>query len=235
MPATVIAERIGWTQSITVLRDRVRELRPVYLPPDPASRTAYDPGELAQCDLWFPPAGPAGAGQSGSPPVLVCRGYSRWLAGTMIRRREAADLISGQWEVLCQLGAVPRALVWDNEGAVGRLAAGRPSSPRRSRRSAGCWATRCDPEPAPGPGIEGHRRAGQRVPGDVVPARPHLHRPRRTSTPSWASGWPWPTAGSAAPGVRARPTDRRGPGGDGGPAADRRRPAGLARHGPAAA
>jgi transposase len=28
MPATVIAERIGWTQSITVLRDRVRELRP---------------------------------------------------------------------------------------------------------------------------------------------------------------------------------------------------------------
>ena len=37
MPATVIAERIGWTHSIRVLRDRVAELRPVYLPPDPAS------------------------------------------------------------------------------------------------------------------------------------------------------------------------------------------------------
>ena len=41
MPATVIAERIGWTRSMTVLKERVAELRPVYLPPDPASRTAY--------------------------------------------------------------------------------------------------------------------------------------------------------------------------------------------------
>jgi transposase len=30
MPATVIAERIGWTRSLTVLKERVRELRPVY-------------------------------------------------------------------------------------------------------------------------------------------------------------------------------------------------------------
>jgi transposase len=72
MPATVIAERVGWQNSITVLRERVRELRPAYLPPDPASRTSYEPGELAQCDLWFPPAGiPLGAGHCGSPPVLV--------------------------------------------------------------------------------------------------------------------------------------------------------------------
>ena len=37
MPATVIAERIGWDRSVRVLRDRVAELRPAYLPPDPAS------------------------------------------------------------------------------------------------------------------------------------------------------------------------------------------------------
>ena len=30
MPATVIAERIGWTRGITVLRERVAELRPAY-------------------------------------------------------------------------------------------------------------------------------------------------------------------------------------------------------------
>jgi transposase len=58
MPATVIAERIGWQRSIRVLRDRVAELRLAYLPPDPASRTAYAAGELAQCDLWFPPVTP---------------------------------------------------------------------------------------------------------------------------------------------------------------------------------
>ena len=51
MPATVIAERVGWERGLTVLKDRVRELRPAYLPPDPASRTAYDPGEVAQCDF----------------------------------------------------------------------------------------------------------------------------------------------------------------------------------------
>ena len=44
MPATVIAERIGWTRRLTVFKDRVRELRPVYLPPDPASRTTYVAG-----------------------------------------------------------------------------------------------------------------------------------------------------------------------------------------------
>ena len=54
MPATVIAERIGWTRSIRVLSARVAELRPVYLPPDPASRTAYAAGEIASAISGFP-------------------------------------------------------------------------------------------------------------------------------------------------------------------------------------
>ena len=54
MPATVIAERIGWTRSIRVLSGRVAELRPAYLPLDPAGRTSYEPGEIAQCDLVVP-------------------------------------------------------------------------------------------------------------------------------------------------------------------------------------
>ena len=78
MPATVIAERIGWTRSIRVLSGRVAELRPAYLPPDPASRTSYAAGEIGQCDLWFPPVElPVGFGQTRRPtqlPVLsmVC-------------------------------------------------------------------------------------------------------------------------------------------------------------------
>ena len=54
VPATVVAERIGWEHSIRVLRTRVSDLRPVYLLPDPASRTSYAAGEIAQCDFWFP-------------------------------------------------------------------------------------------------------------------------------------------------------------------------------------
>lgn len=34
MPASVIAERVGWTRGMTVFNERVRELRPAYLPPD---------------------------------------------------------------------------------------------------------------------------------------------------------------------------------------------------------
>ncbi|MEU2027031.1 hypothetical protein ABZ565_33615 [Streptomyces sp. NPDC016469] len=40
----MIAERIGWEKDMTVLKDRVRELRPAYLPIDPVSRTTYQPG-----------------------------------------------------------------------------------------------------------------------------------------------------------------------------------------------
>jgi transposase len=43
MPATVIAERIGWPYSIRTLSGRVAELRPAYLPADPASRTEAPP------------------------------------------------------------------------------------------------------------------------------------------------------------------------------------------------
>jgi len=128
MPATVIAERIGWTRSITVLKDRVRELRPYYLPVDPASRTDYDPGDRVQCDLWFPPADvPVGFGHVDSPPVLVMvSGYSRMIFAAMIPSRQAPDLIAGHWSLLQVMGAVPKELVWDNEPAVGSWRAGKP-------------------------------------------------------------------------------------------------------------
>ena len=107
------------------------ELRPAYLPPDPASRTAYAAGEIAQCDLWFPPVlVPVGCGQVRKPaqlPVLtmVC-GYSRWLTALLIPSRTASDLFTGWWQLIAPLGAVPRVLVWDGEGAIRRWRAGRP-------------------------------------------------------------------------------------------------------------
>src|SRR3954451_22320564 len=123
MPATVIAERIGWTHSIRVLRDRVAELRPVYLPPDPASRTSYVAREIAQCALWFPPIElPVGFGQirtANQLPVLtMTTGYARWLSAELIPSRTAEDLFAGWWRLLSTLGAVPRVLVWDGEGAI---------------------------------------------------------------------------------------------------------------------
>jgi transposase len=130
MPATVIAERIGWQRGLTVFKERVAELRPVYLPPDPASRTSYVAGEIAQCDLWFPPVVlPVGFGQTRRPaqlPVLtMVAGHSRWLSGVLIPSRRSEDLFAGWWQLIDRLQAVPRVLVWDGEGAIGRWRAGR--------------------------------------------------------------------------------------------------------------
>lgn len=130
MPATVIAERIGWDRSIRVLSGRVAELRPVYLPPDPASRTAYAAGEIAQCDFWFPGISlPVGFGQVRTarqlPVLTMVTGYSRWLSGVLVPTRGAPDLFAGWWQLIEALGAVPRVLVWDGEGAIGRWRAGK--------------------------------------------------------------------------------------------------------------
>jgi transposase len=141
MPATVIAERVGWTRGITVFKERVRELRPAYLPPDPASRTCYQAGDVAQCDFWFPPINlPMGFGQVRRPtqlPVLtMVTGYSRWLSAVLVPTRTAEDLFAGWWQLISALGAVPRTLVWDGEGAVGRHRYG------RSELTADCQAFR---------------------------------------------------------------------------------------------
>jgi transposase len=131
MPATVVGERISWPYSIRTLSGKVAELRPLYLPPDPASRTAYAAGELAQCDFWFPDITlPVGSGQSRTakrlPVLTMACGYSRWLSAVLVPSRQAQDLFAGWWQLISKLGAVPRVLVWDGEGAVGRWRAGKP-------------------------------------------------------------------------------------------------------------
>ena len=129
MPSTVIAERIGWERGITVLKDRVAELRPAYLPVDPASRTSYEAGEVAQCDFWFPEIElPVGFGQHRTakqlPVLTMVTGYSRWLSAVLVPSRAAEDLFAGWWQLISALGAVPRLLVWDGEGAVGQYRRG---------------------------------------------------------------------------------------------------------------
>jgi transposase len=120
MPATVIAERIGWCRGITVLRERVAELRPAYLVPEAFGRTEYKPGELCQWDLWFPDyAIPVGHGQTAVLPVLVgvaC--YSRWILARMIGSKESADVLGGHVGLLVELGKTPRMGVYDGEPAI---------------------------------------------------------------------------------------------------------------------
>lgn len=129
MPATVIAERVDWTGSITWFRDNVRLLRPDYRRPDPADRLVWEPGDAAQCDLWFPPKRiPLENGSTALLPVLVMvAAHSRFITGRMLPTRRTEDLLLGSWELIQGLGRVPRRLIWDNESGIGRggrLAAG---------------------------------------------------------------------------------------------------------------
>jgi hypothetical protein len=122
MPATVIAERVGWTGSITWFRDNVRRLRPEHLPVDPSDRLTWLPGDAAQCDLWFPPRKiPLEDGSKTLLPVLVITAaHSRFMVAKMIPTRHTADLLLGMWMLLQLLGRVPRRLIWDNESGIGR-------------------------------------------------------------------------------------------------------------------
>lgn len=122
MPATVLAERVGWTGSIRWFRDNVKRLRPEHRPVDPADRLSWSPGDAAQCDLWFPPRKILlEDGTAKLLPVLVITAaHSRFMTGRMIPTRKTEDLLLGSWELLQQLGRVPRRLIWDNEPGIGR-------------------------------------------------------------------------------------------------------------------
>ncbi|GAA4195576.1 IS21-like element ISMbo1 family transposase [Microbacterium oryzae] len=121
MPATVIAERVGWTHSASIFRAKVSELRPLFAGIDPADRTEYTAGDIIQCDLWFPAVPiPVAPGQAEILPVLVMTlGYSRFHSALMIPSRQGGDILEGMWQIIQRLGRVPRTFVWDRESAIG--------------------------------------------------------------------------------------------------------------------
>lgn len=122
MPASVLAERVNWVGSESWFRESVRRLRPSYRRIDPSDRLSWAPGDAAQCDLWFPPCSiPLEDGSSRLLPVLVITlAHSRFMLARMIPSRTTPDLLCGTWELLNELGYVPRRLIWDNEGGIGR-------------------------------------------------------------------------------------------------------------------
>jgi transposase len=121
MPAPVVAERIGWPYSSAPLRKRLALIRPEYVGIDPVDRVVYEPGQVAQCDLWFPETKvQVGGGQERVLPVLVMTlGFSRFMTAVMIPSRQGGDILSGMWQLISGIGRVPKKLVWDREAAIG--------------------------------------------------------------------------------------------------------------------
>jgi transposase len=122
MPATVLAERVGWTGSIRWFRDNVNRVRADHRPIDPADRLTWAAGDVAQCDLWFPPRRILleDGSRTQLPVLVMTAAHSRFMLARMIPTRKTPDLLLGSWELLSQLGRVPRRLIWDNEPGIGR-------------------------------------------------------------------------------------------------------------------
>jgi transposase len=68
--------------------------------------------------------------------------YSRMLFARLLPTRNAQDLYAGWWRHLSRLGAVPRVLVWDGEGAVGQYGRGRNKLTVECQAFRGTLATR---------------------------------------------------------------------------------------------
>jgi transposase len=121
MPAPAIAQRIGWPYSISPLKKRLQVIRPEYTGVDPVDRVIYEPGQLTQCDLWFPETPvPVAPGQDRILPVLVMTlAFSRFMTGVMLPSRLGGDLMWGMWELIQQVGRVTKTLLWDRESAIG--------------------------------------------------------------------------------------------------------------------
>ncbi len=69
---------------------------------------------------------PVGFGQTAKLWTVVgVAGFSRLIGGWMVPSRAGHDVLAGMLSVLGQFGAVPRKVVWDQEGCIGRLRGGR--------------------------------------------------------------------------------------------------------------
>ena len=153
MPASEIARRIGWPHSISPLKRLLTRIRPEYVGVDPVDKVVYEPGQLTQCDLWFPaPRIPVAVGQTRVLPVLVMTlAYSRFTAATMIPSRQAGDILAGMWTLIQSVGRVSRTLLWDRESAIGGT--GRVSAPAAA--FAGTLATQIRLAPPRDPEFKG--------------------------------------------------------------------------------
>lgn len=82
MPASVLSQRVGWTGSASHFRAQVSTIKAQNAVVDPADRLFFEPGEMLQCDLWFPPARiPLGYGQTSTtmPVLAMTSGFSRMI------------------------------------------------------------------------------------------------------------------------------------------------------------
>jgi transposase len=131
-PATVIRERLqalGYTGGITILKERLAELRPNFLAARSYQRTSYLPGELAQLDWWETGVEiPVGKGATRKAFGLVTSlPHSAAHAAVFSFSKTTADFCPALVGCLERLGGVPLVAVLDNDSAMVKPRRGGPA------------------------------------------------------------------------------------------------------------
>jgi len=122
VPATVIRERLqrrGYSGGITILKDYLREVRPLYRGRD-WQRTVYAPGEILQADWWDTGvAVPVGKGASRRAYGFVTTlPFSAAHSVVFTHSQTTADALPALLGCLIRLGGVPAKLVMDRDSSL---------------------------------------------------------------------------------------------------------------------
>jgi transposase len=131
-PATVIRERLqalGYSGGVTILKERLAELRPNFVAARSYQRTIYLPGELAQLDWWETGVEiPVGRGATRQVFGLVTSlPHSAAHACVFTFSKTTADFCPALVGCLERLGGVPQAAVLDNDAAMVKPRRGGPA------------------------------------------------------------------------------------------------------------
>jgi transposase len=123
VPATVIAQRLrplGFTGSLTILKDHLRRVRPTFAAARAYQRTSYEPGELAQTDWWDPGVCvPVGRGQSREVFGLVTGlPFSAGFRVVFAFNKTVAAFCPAMVGGLTRLGGLPKVMVSDNDACI---------------------------------------------------------------------------------------------------------------------
>lgn len=122
-PATVIIERLrreGYDGGITILKDYLKEVRPLFVQAKAFQRTSYLPGEIGQCDWWEPPLMvPVGKGASRQVFGLVATlPHSAAHSCVFSFSKQMIDFLPAFSGCLQRFGGVPEKMVIDRDSAM---------------------------------------------------------------------------------------------------------------------
>jgi transposase len=131
-PATVILERLrpmGYPGGITVLKELLVTLRPLFLAAKSYQRTFYLPGEISQLDWWHTgvqiPVGKDARREAFG--LVTTLPHSAAHAAVFTFGRTTAEFCAAALGCFVRLGGVPEKVVTDNESCIVKPRRGGPA------------------------------------------------------------------------------------------------------------